>query len=889
MIIMKTIIQLTSSLTNFRFRQKQVFSRITSIPTFKGSFIALCAVLLFSQTLFAKTVKPSVAHTVAKHYYQSTPKGVSFSDDLKLSPVYGALEGSLLTRDDLIHVFNINESDGFVLVAGDDSVLPILGYSENGSFDPENLPENFAKWIEGYQKEIRYAIQHKAKASTIVKEQWEKLKTGTLPAIEEEESVFQLMTTRWDQTGSYNDYCPGGSVTGCVATAMAQVLKYWEFPIKGTGFHAYFENDYGILFWNYNTSHYAWWNMPDEVSSSNDDVASLMYQCGVSVNMNYSPSSSGANPGLMKGALIDYFGYDPNMQFLAKNNYSNADWNSLMEAELDAGRPILYGGHSIEGGHRFVCDGYIPFLPDNALFHMNWGWGGSYDGYFLLAELTPDGTGTGGGAPSPNGFNSGQTALIGIQPDPQGPPSLEMLGSPIVNDPDLIYGEDYIVIGSVRNTGVTTFNGKIAPALFNPNDDVMVTVLDSTDVSIVGPGGVGVGDSSGELVVFPGYYYISFVYKAEGSDQWVQVDNTLSPNKTDITIIDTSSGIDMITLQEQPSLSATTFEQNSPFSVHGIFANALAFTGWNGDIAAELYSLDYNYVTTIDIKQNNSIAFLNLDYQLTFNSSGLNVVEGAYRVVFRARSNNGSVWTLPLSPSGIQSNTIINILEPSLPSDLYEDNNTQSSAYSLSPSFSNDQAAISTPGANLHNPTDYDFYKIELPVGYDYEITPRVHDSYNSGNGQTYTNDVRFLYTINDEPFDISWDDVPSPNSFIVQGDNTVHFRVNPYYLGTLGTYLLDIQISRTPSTAVNDVITEEILNVYPNPANSHVFVEIVNLDAEVKRINLYSLTGQVIYSAPFMDGQKNKIPTDNLPDGIYLLNVITEEGISSKKVRIAH
>lgn len=878
---MKTILPFNTSI--FCYKARFILSSL------KINLIAFSAILFFSQTLSAKSVPPSVAAKVAKHFYQSTAKNASFAKNVQLSPVHGTYESSVPTNAELLHIFNVNNSNGFIIVAGDDAIQPILGYSEKGSFDPENLPDNFAKWLEDYQNEIIFAINNELKATSLIKDQWKALKKGMITFEKNGAGVLPLLTTTWNQSPYYNEYCPGGSVTGCVATAMAQVLNYWEFPVRGSGFHWYLENDYGVLWANYNSSYYKWWEMPDNLTGPNESVANLMYQCGVSVNMNYSPSSSGAYPGLIPGALETYFGYDPNMQLVYKGNYTNASWNSLMVAELDAARPILYGGHSSSAGHRFVCDGYLPYLLDNELFHINWGWGGAYDGYFTLSYLTPDGTGIGGGTPDSIGYNASQSAVIGVQPDPLGPPSLEMLAPPEVFDTNFIYTDDYLIIGQVRNTGVTTFNGKIAAALFERENDSFVAFMDSSDVSIFGFGGIGIGTYSNQTTVLPGFYYVSFLYKAENSDNWIQIENTFATNRTDMVILDFSSGLDMISLIEQPVISTNLVVQNIPFTITAKLGNLLVAPSWSGEVAAELYSMDFNYLSTIEVKQNITINNLNIDFPITFSSSGLDVPPGAYRIAMRGKSNNGTVWTLPLSLPGVASNTIINVLAPPIPADAYEDNNTISSAYPLGLSFTNDNASVNTQGANMHTPEDYDFYKIDLPAGFDYQITPRVHDSYNASNGQSYSNDVRFLYAINDEPFSESFDDVPFPQSFNVQGGNTIHFRVNPYFLGTLGTYLLDINLHRTPSTGVNTLLVEEIFRVYPNPASAYIMVELLQPNSEAKTMNLYNMNGQLVFSDRFNSGLENRIPTENFPNGLYILNVVTETSISSKKVSINH
>src|ERR1035437_3310116 len=228
-------------------------------------------------------------------------------------------------------------------------------------------------------------------------------------------TVAPLVQTTWNQSPNYNAMCPSSSVTGCVATAMAQIMRFWNCPAVCTGSSSYcdctsggFSNQYGTLSANYGATTYNWSNMPLNVTGANTDVATLNYQCGVSVEMDYSPSGSGAqviggNPSAQY-SYITYFGYDPNtIQGLDKASYSDAQWIALLKGDLNIGRPIQYiGADPSAGGHTWVCDGY----DTNDNFHMNWGWGGADDGYFGINALSAGGY----------TFSDQNAALIGIQP-----------------------------------------------------------------------------------------------------------------------------------------------------------------------------------------------------------------------------------------------------------------------------------------------------------------------------------------------------------------------------------------------------------------------------------------------------------------------------------------
>lgn len=359
--------------------------------------------------------------------------GQNFLSQIKRSPisnvnlVYYTESHPDFSDSQAVHAYYVFSAfpDGFVIVAGDDRCRPILGYSENGYFDPANMPENLRNWLQGYEREILYAIEHGFTAGAETQAQWTALVNGQEMPAENRSSraVSPLISTTWDQSAPYNNLCPSGSAVGCVATAMAQVMKFWEWPTTGTGSYSYEEDDYGTLSADFGSTTYNWSNMPNNLtnwsnSTQKTAVATLMFHCGVSVAMDYSPEGSGAymyyynsQPSAYK-ALKTYFGYKNSIAYRARTNYTEANWINLLKAELDAGRPIIYSGNdeNYSGGHCFVCDGY----NESDEFHFNWGWSGYYDGYFVISSLNPGGGGIGGGSYD---FSYNQSCLVGIEPD----------------------------------------------------------------------------------------------------------------------------------------------------------------------------------------------------------------------------------------------------------------------------------------------------------------------------------------------------------------------------------------------------------------------------------------------------------------------------------------
>lgn len=317
------------------------------------------------------------------------------------------------------YVFANGEDKGFTIVSGDDRMPEVVGYSAQGTYDPDHLPANYVGFMKAYQETVEALLKGDAQVSGGLAEarQWRAERAGTA-------AVAPLLGgIKWNQMEPYNNRCPlydgtNRSVTGCVATAMAQVMMYHKYPkeLKAT-IKAYNTQTYGIYIPEISSgATYDWDNMLPDYSKSGytsaqaDAVAKLMYHCGAAVEMNYGPSS-GAN--VTPAILATYFGYDADlMQDLTRTCFSLQQWMTLIDNELKAKRPILYSGKSSDGGHEFVCDG----SDGKGLYHINWGWGGYQDGYFDLTILQPQKGGAGSGS-AVDGYNRKCSMIIGIAPD----------------------------------------------------------------------------------------------------------------------------------------------------------------------------------------------------------------------------------------------------------------------------------------------------------------------------------------------------------------------------------------------------------------------------------------------------------------------------------------
>lgn len=380
-----------------------------------------------------------------------------------------------------LYIFNSEQGDGFLIIAADDRSLPILGYSDHGSFVADSLPVNFSSWLANYEQEITWLKANVTTQDSIAALAWQEALTGCAPPSRNERSISPLIQTRWGQGSPYNTYCPYNSLlgtrcpTGCVATAMAQVMKYWEWPIQGNGSHSFDDWFYGTLSANFGNMYYGWWDMPNSVASNSDNtsIAVLMYHCGVSVDMNYGRNGSSAFTEDVPTALTRYFRYASSVRYVEKSDYTSSNWITLLKNELNNKRPIIYRGENSSSGHCFVCDGY----DNNNYFHFNWGWDGQANGYFLLSSLTPSG----------HNYSSNQAAVIGVQPpDTHGGYNLMLKDYLSINKTFANCGETLTLTATITNRGSHTFANKLAVVAIDALDESNYYVLGSKSIQLRG-------------------------------------------------------------------------------------------------------------------------------------------------------------------------------------------------------------------------------------------------------------------------------------------------------------------------------------------------------------------------------------------------------------------
>ncbi len=477
--------------------------------------------------------------------------------------------------NEFFYIFNVGENRGFILAAADDRFRPVLAYADGGTFPSEHMPVNLQAWLDFYESEILYLSNNYPNTPRINDSPTSYSSTGS-------QVEALLGNTRWDQLYPFNLQCPYSqeyseqTVTGCMATAMAQVMYYHQWPVNGLGSNSYNLNiDSGTisLSADFNQAYYAWNDMQDVYTSEateaqKQSVALLMYHCGVAVNMEYNVASQGGSWAYLSdagAALTKYFRYDTDLQMYTRDFFDYESWSGIIRSELNAGRPVLYRGGGIDGsGHAFVCDGY----DSEDFYHINWGWGGYGNGYFSLSTLDPNYQGAGYSA---LGYCYGQMMLAGIQkPDNTytGNYQLDMYANGLsaeINSLQNINTKTFNLSFGFSNDGLSTFTGKVAIGVYQ--NDVLQKTLGNLDItSLITYWGYESYTFEGLSLsgLAEGDYQLVLVYQPQQSSVWYKVAGSSKLNNyINVNIIGTAATFSTPDLSPRLSLiTAITTESN---------------------------------------------------------------------------------------------------------------------------------------------------------------------------------------------------------------------------------------------------------------------------------------------------------------------------------------
>jgi len=479
----------------------------------KRNCLFLMVLLLSALSVDATPIGKQRAQSIARDFM--TQKGLKID---RLRPV----EKMAKVKADgtsPYYVFNNGQDGGFVIVSGDDIAPKVIGYSYTGTFEEANVPDNIKAWLDYCAEQIETLTNHPNDAARLVRSATQTARI----------SISPLVMTHWNQYAPYYNLTPirNGKqcVTGCVATAFAQVMKYYEWPklatttVPGYSWNGSTLEDLAPITFQWSDMLYDYQGGGNYNAGCSDPetnqtaVAQLMKYCGYAVKAGYNSSSTSASTSYIPAALKDYFGYQGPITSVDRSSYSSSDWDDLIYNEIYHGRPVIYSGStSSNSGHAFICDGY----GEDGYFHINWGWGGLSDGYYLLSILEPGKQGAGG---SNSGYNYGQSAIVGIQPGASDEvivtgPCLKILNF-IVRD----YKEGYI-----ENYGVQYFGvGYRLQGMMDGEHQLSAQLLQNGEVVYQGrilneaPWGIdlGVGHYNPNTILYP---FFSNIYNiADGT------------------------------------------------------------------------------------------------------------------------------------------------------------------------------------------------------------------------------------------------------------------------------------------------------------------------------------------------------------------------------------
>ena len=817
---------------------------------------------------FSKARTEKDALTLANLFFSQSASSIWKSPAItkKLTLAYSDISNVISPR---YFVYNVGNNNGFVIVSGNDHAKDILAYSDEGYFDSSNVPENMKTWLSFYQSELQTLENLPLSAIPA-----QKLKTSDCTNTAFATNISPLLAgIKWNQSSPYNNLCPmfdatTRCVTGCVATGMAQVMKYHSWPATGLGSKSYTSKTLNVpLTVDFSTTTYDWANMSDYYNTSSTDVqknavANLMYSCGVSVNMDYGKSSS-ASSFTMAKSLITYFNYDSNIQFFQRDYYSKAEWATIIKTELNASRPVLYDGQATTGGHLFVCDGY----DANGLFHFNWGWGGSSNGYFELTVLNPADQGIGGTA---GGYNASQGITTGIQkPNTTSVSSYRLCSGKLYSSvTDSIDRSTAFTLNlqNLYDNGINTFGGYVALALYD-NNNVLVQILKNVSVSrlLSGSGWTTFSFSSVTmpLTIAAGEYKLYAIYRSTEENLWQKVRQKIgTTDYVNLSLTDTKLKF------------YTTRDAYPQFNVNSLSIPNNYYLNKTGRVSVNITNTggEYNSTFTV-ILQSDSLA----DLTQTISSQPINIAAGEIKTI--DFSGNVTVATgnyhvsILYDSLNIRSNGTTNAVLRSLPIKVLPTPTgttnlvlTHMISFDNQPKVDKNNAVLTAHIKNMDGYFDNRMVANIYPknggsiiatlgnqnvtIEKEQEVTVKFSGKINL-NPSTYSVDVCYYTTSN------SWKEIaPSDSATII--------------------FALVDNLS-----ALSQPIQPTNIELYPNPAQDKISLK---SDKAIINVTIFDISGrQVLFIKP-EKSTEIAVPIIELNAGTYILRIETEDEIKTGK-----
>lgn len=760
----------------------------------------------------------------------------------------------------LYYVFDNSNGNGFTIVSADDVAAPVLGYSDKGTFDAENIPTNMKAFLADYEAEISWAIENGISTYS------------TITPAATKAAIAPLVTTLWDQGAPYNILCPSDSYgqcyTGCVATAMAQIMNYHEWPKKGVGSNSYIPSEVGeTQTANFGETTYDWANMLDSYTGNETDaqknaVATLMYHCGVGAFMEYSSYASGASSSDAMLALINYFDYDKSISYYVRNNYHIADWENMIYDNLAKVGPVYYDGANGEGGHAFVCDGY-----KDGYFHINWGWSGLSNGYFRLSALNPNVQGAGG---TSSGYNIDQGILLNIKPNVGGEaqPNIVCSGNFAASPKNtqkkssstIKFSADFFI-------NYSSFALTVTPGLKMVSDTGTTTYIEATS-------SVNCRLASlGYLYGYTKYDILSTKFATIGTftatpaykynDKWYDVPTGIN-NINYLTIAVTATTVKISSPTPTSGLKASNVKLNTPFYINGYFSIDAELScseeEYLGNIKVALFkTTDNSFVTATDGIPVNVVKNEPQAINVLSLFSGATIKAGNYNLAFIDAYDNVISEYYPITLNAEADDPVIDITELKM-----ADGNTESVKQ-------NDFTIISTISCSEGYFTDY-LYCLIFP----YIVGQTVYSI------DAYMSTPQFIEA--GQSVDVSFDCDMTETGTAGSKYFTTIFKYN----STSGqaepiNQNKQLVFTLAKDAGINAVTVDAIdVKMYPNPADNEINIE---TQGDIQGINVWSLSGANMLSVGAVGGNKATIDVSTLATGNYIVTIHSSEGVATKQL----
>ena len=856
--------------------------------TMRNYIITLLAIALTNIAVQARPVDQETTKRLGQSFVTSKFEQTRQSSELNL--VYTAFSER---GEACYYIYNVGNT-GFIIIAADDHYRPIIGYSDKGNFNVNDMAPALADYLEVVRHGVMEAAQAPSAPASVAAD-WDMLeKNGCLVSRHGGREDEYLVQTTWNQNYPYNYFCPVGDgsgpgghcYAGCVATAAAQLMRYWNHPLQGQGSHTYIPEDhpeYGPLTVNFGAATYDWDNMPYSISANSpieqiEAVAQLIYHAGVSVDMNYRPTSSGAYTSVLCNVMPLHFYYTESMVNLAREDYSHKDYMQLIIDAVDMNWPMVHRG----GGHAYVVDGY----NDNDMVHFNWGWSGSNDGFFNVDD---------------HDYTDGESVIYNYVP-------AEIYSATPNKPTDL--------------TAVASEEGMLSVALTwtNPTltmDDQPLTAID-------------------QIVV-------------ERNGQIVYVEDNVAPGAVMSIVDETVPYIDAFDYAvyaviegRHGALARVSNVFVGPTCDWKIIGQSNNFQGWKGG-RVSLYSATGKEIQTFTIS-NSSPVTVNIPVPLGRGSFGWSAPMGTISnmsLIIRDSENN-AVFTYQGNSSGLAAGTIL-----AFNNGCGEDNPTQA-PYGLGAEVEEDNAILTWESDSdpLHgfiiyrdehiytmvsDGTARTFTDMGIDVGHCYTVSaleaggesPSSNETCASAGNCMGATNFDFEYVGQYYRIKLKWER-PEISEGLTgyylyrrQGEEGDYVKIKPLgasatsytdntaneegvYYYRLYAYYRDIDCISAPATAkddpgqfflrvyysTDDVAEQEmaLVSVFPNPADQNLKVEAEGMTY----VAIYNMLGQQVFASE-CNGNELNVNVSGWSEGIYMMKVQTSEGVVSHRVSIVH